>query len=478
MRTAAVQVSRVADACDNRWARLQSRVRPHRPGRGPIMSSVVSENRPWSRLASGSTGVLLTALIGVAAAATAFFRLSPTARGTVWAEDGALFLFRAAHPEQLTAWIFTPYDGYTHALPQLIGVTIWALVPIAWIGIATTVAACAVTGAVAAGVFAFTSRWNLNLAGRLFLAATTVLVPDLTFEVLGNLANLHWFLLWLTPFVLLTRARTWSGAVGLAFLMFVIGTSEIQSFLFAPLLLWHLRDRRRWPIVGGVLAAGVIQALALLGGSRDRGSRPSISSTIDGYFLQVPLTGLAGTGQGASGLVAHSGWPIAYAAAVPFIVCGVWFAWRSHRRAALVALIVIASGTLWVAGFAVNYADSWNYSHMDASQLAAGIAQLRYAVVPTMLLFALVGLAIGGDRPRRERRGPSPQAVGVLVIAVCTLLASFTVSNGGARAQGPTWRDAVRTAAETCGTDGSAVVQVMIAPAGWIVGLPCDSVTR
>lgn len=441
------------------------------------MSAIASGGPGWVRPGEWlRKPVVATVAVGVFVAVVAFLRLSPVARATIWAEDGAVFIARAAEPALLTRWIFTPYDGYTHALPQLIGIVAWNFVPISFIAIAVTAACCAVVGAVAAGVFSLTARWGLNIPGRLFLAAITVLVPDLTFEVLGNLANLHWFLLWLTPFVLLTRPRTWGGAVGLGVLVFAIATSEIQSFVFAPLLLWHLRDRLRWPMVAGMLAAGVLQGMAVLGGSRDRGSRPSLSSIIDGYFLQVPLTGFAGTGQGASALVAHSGWLIAYAAAVPFAICGLWYAGRSRRRAAVVALFVGASGVLWIAGFAINYDDSWNYAHMDPGALAAGIAQLRYAVVPTMFLFALIGLAVGGDRAPRHRL--SPAASGALIVAACTLIASFHVANGASRPGGPTWAHGIQAARVTCQDPAITRAEVPIAPAPWTVGLSCDLLAR
>lgn len=416
-------------------------------------------------------------LVAVGGAVVLWLRLDPVARQTLWAEDGAVFLDRAAHPAQLPLWIFTPYDGYTHALPQSIALILWGALPAAWFASAVTVVACAVAGAVAGGVFAFTARWGMTLGGRLLLAGITVLAPNLSAEVAGNLANLHWFLLWLTPFALLVRPRTWPGAAGMGVLLFVIGTSEVQSLLFAPLLLWRIRERRRWPMAAGLVGAGVVQLAAILAGSRDRGSPPSLSSLVDGYFLQTALTAIVGTGRRASLLVAHVGWIVAYAAIVPFLACAVWFAWRSRRRALLVGLFLVSSVGLWSAGFIVNYAPTFDYARLSGSGALGGVSQLRYAVVPVMFLLGTVALAIGRRRPGRGRADLSPAALVALALTVVVLGASFGVSDHPQRADGPIWSEEVDASA-ACGQSGESAVRIPIAPQGWSVDLPCASLTR
>lgn len=410
---------------------------------------------------------LLALLLG----AVAWLRIPAAARGTMWAEDGAIFLTRAANPDQLTDWVFTAYDGYTHALSQSIALAVWNLVPLEYAAVAFTASTCLVAGIVGGAIFAITKRWRLNLVGRLLMASITVLVPGLTSEVLGNLANVHWFLLWLTPFVLLIRPRTWMGAVGLGLALFVIGTSEVQSFAFAPLLLWRIRDRRRWVLALGVLAAGIFQSAAILAGSRERGTTPSLAAVLDGYFLQVPLAGLLGTTDSASAAVGYTGWIIAYVAVVPFAACAVWLAWRSPHRLSLIALFASASIVLWCVGFAVNYNSSFDYADMSQSQLIGGVSSLRYAVVPTMFLFGTVALAVGSERPR----GPGRLSAARLLVSVMTLsilIVAFHVHVAPARASGPNWRSSIATLTQVCTGDENSVI-VPIAPQGWTAELPC-----
>ncbi len=415
----------------------------------------------------------LSLAIAVVATAFAWFRMNSTARGTMWAEDGPVFSARSLDPAAKPAGIFTPYDGYTHALPQLISDAVWAVVPIADVAAAFALASCVVAGGVAALVFALTGPWRLHIVGRLILAAVTVAVPNATFEVLGNLANLHWFLLWLAPFLFVFRPRTWPTSVVAAVGVFLVVTSEIQSLLFAPLILIGIRERRKILPGVAVAAGAAVQLLALSQGSRTRGTPPDWLAVIDGYFLHAPLTGLTGVGQGSSALVAYVGWDIAYAAALPFLVCAVWYAWGSRRRALTVAAIGAASVILWVAGFAINYHVSFDYPEFSDSDLTRGVAQLRYAIVPTMLLFAFVGLAVGRGMRERASRGA---ASATTVLCAAVLLAGFHVSDGGVRGNGPGWAAGIATARAECEDGLAQKVDIPLSPSPWSLTVPCERI--
>lgn len=429
------------------------------------MTDVV-RTRVWS--------VAAPILVALACAVIAWLRMAPAARGVLWAEDGEVFLARAAHPDQMSAWIFTPYDGYVHALPQLVALIVWALFPTKLFAVAVTAVCCLISGAVAGAVFALTRDWNLSLIGRLVLAASTVLAAGLSAEVLGNLASLHLFLLWLMPFILLARPRTRAGAIVLAAAAFAIGVSEIQSFVFAPLLLWRWRRPDRWPVIAGVAAASAIQLVAVLGGSRTRGTPASVASVVDGYFLQVPLTGLVGSGRRAAVIVAHAGWPIAYAAVMPFVLCAAWYAWRSWRRTALVLLFIGGSIVLWCAGFAVNFNDSFDFADLHGAQLIAASAQLRYAIIPTLLLLGVLALAIGA-RPRASHQSHRVRLgqAAVLVATLAVFAVGLMTPANSLRASGPNWRAEIEQAQRTCADDADLTVVIATAPTPWEVQLDC-----
>jgi hypothetical protein len=100
-----------------------------------------------------------------------------------------------------------------------------------------------VVGAVGALVFICSRQIVPWLPARISIAALAALIPTAPIEVLGNTANLHWYLLWLTPWLLMARpssrlASWFFGAVALA-----IALTEIQVVIFLPLIAWRFRDR-------------------------------------------------------------------------------------------------------------------------------------------------------------------------------------------------------------------------------------------
>lgn len=442
----------------------------------PVRALPVGVQPRWLR-------VTAPLLVFVVALVTAWYRLPADSRNTFWAEDARIFSFRALEPGQLPWSVFTSYDGYVHALPQSIAFVLWYALPIPvdLMALAFTLAACAAAAAVAAAIYLLTGAWGLNLPGRLLLAFTTVLVPGLTYEVLGNLANLHWFLLWLAPFLFLARPTRWWSAVLLGIAGFVVLASEVQALLFAPLLLWRITDRRRWPLLIGAVAAAVIQAIAVLGGGRQTWGegRPRILSIIDGYALQVPLVGLSGTKEAASTIVISSGWIAAFAALVPFGLCAVWWAWGSRRRILLAALMFAASVIIWTVGYALNLYSILDFTIADLPALLEDFPLLRYAIVPLMLLFAFVGLAVG----RQDLTRPSFERIVAGVVAglcVVVFAVGYSPNVPTLRAAGPTWTTGLEAARASCeGVPGSQDVVIPIAPAEyWTFTVTCGRIER
>jgi hypothetical protein len=415
------------------------------------------------------------------AAVAAWFRLPAAARDTFWAEDARIFSERVLDPGHLPWLVFTSYDGYVHALPQTVAFLLWHgfPIPVDMMAQAFTAAACAIAGAVAAGIYLLTQPWGLNVAGRLLLALTTVLVPGLNYEVLGNIANAHWLLLWFAPFLFLARPRRWWSAALVGVLAFVVLTSEVQAALFTPLLLWRIKDRFRWPMVVGALAGGLIQGIALLGGGRQTWGRsfPSVTSVLDGYAVQVPLLGISGSQQAASTIVAVSGWSAAFAALLPFILCAVWFAWGSRRRAVLAAGIFVSSLAIWAAGYALNQASVFDFTAAQDLAALTYIPLLRYAMVPLMLLYATVGLAAG-----RARLRPASLQAGVatalVVLCVALFAVNYRVNLPTVRSAGPTWAEGLEVAQQECDRFGADHrVEIPIAPVVyWTLRIDCHHI--
>ncbi len=421
--------------------------------------------------------IIITMTIIITASTAAWLRLDGV-RGVMWAEDANVFTQRAATPSLQSASILTPYAGYTHSLPQLLANIIWATVRAEHVAVATTAACCVVAGMVAAAIFVLTARWPLTTWTRATVALITVLAPAVQVEVLGNLANLHWLLLWLAPFLFLYRPRSWVSACISAVAAFLVVTTEIQSLAFAPLLGLWLGERRRWPVVFAVLGGAATQVIALIGNdvTRGAGERPwAVIAQV--YALQVPLTAVVGSTDGAAALIAASGWIVAAGAVVPFLLVAVALARRSTFEALLTAIFVGGSLILWVAGFGINYFEDFNYVAMSPAELVPNIQTLRYAVVPIMLLLAT--LAMIASR-RRQRESPRLRTwFPPLIVCVTIFAIAFSSGSHGFREGGPNWRAEIATAEAQCDVhSGAYEVTISAAPTNWGVTVPCRVLDR
>ncbi|MFB3977710.1 hypothetical protein [Microbacterium proteolyticum] len=416
-------------------------------------------------------------IIFAVATAIAWLRLPGTARGTFWAEDAQVFSARALGQSPTPWGVLSSYDGYVHALPQTVANVIWATVPVAHTAVAFTATACAIAGVVAALVFALSGSWVRSRAARILLATVTVCTPGLPYETLGNLANLHWYLLWLAPFLFLFRPRAWWTAALAAAGGLLILTTEIQAIVFAPLLLLHLRDRKRWPLIAGVTVGIAVQGLAVLGGGRTTGTGlPLMWSVVQGYLLQVPLLAATGSGEAASTAVGWNGWPLAWAALLPFVASAAAVVYLCRRSIAAVAAIYLlgASVVIWSAGYALNRSSAFDFSAADTGVLLGGVPLLRYSVVPVMLLLGVVIVMFDALVDRHEGTAAALTAATLLAVFV----AGFTTHVVSPRSLGPTWQEGIQTAEGECAQGGQGVVSIRTAPlyGEWHLPLPCDRI--
>lgn len=184
-------------------------------------------------------------LIVVVSALLSLARLPAPAIGTLWAEDGGVFINDVLKNAGLRN-IFAPYQGYLHVVPRGIAWLVVKVIPLDGWAIAVTVAACLMVGVVAALVFHCSSALSGSVWVRLGFAAVPVFVAAAPEEALGTLANLHWYFLYLAPWLLLKRPRTWAEGILLSVAALFVGLTEIQTAMFVPLFLYRLRDMRFW----------------------------------------------------------------------------------------------------------------------------------------------------------------------------------------------------------------------------------------
>jgi len=414
--------------------------------------------------------LILSAVLGAAASVLAWFRLDGHTRGVVWAEDAGFLENRLDAGPVLS--LFDPYQGYLHVLPRAV-VEVAALLPLRDYAVGVTGLCCLVAGAVAGLVHHCSRDVVRSRPARIGVALVTVLLPTLASEVLGNTGNLHWFLLWLTPWVLLCRPRSAREGWTLGAVLLVVGLSEIQAAMFGPLLLVGLRDRRRRPMAAGFVLGIAAQVVTLLATGRSAASAdegtPSLLDLVQGYGLHVFLQQWRPATGGVGDLLVDRGWPVVVAASVPFLLVLVALVVSSRTKDDRILTATLLAGAVvpFVAGLVLNFRSFLAFSDFAFDTLAI-FAPLRYAVVPAM--FVLAAVAVVADRASR------PIGAALLVALLALGLWHFDAGPTN-RSDERGWVAALDRAAETCRRTGAEEVDVRTAPDTWEVRLRCAEIT-
>lgn len=431
----------------------------------------------------------VAALAVVGCAALLWFRLTPTARDTLWAEDGRLYLLDAQR-DGLAA-TFWPYGGYLQVVPRLIAdVVVW-LVPVSFWAVAMTAASCLVAGAVAVGVFFWARPVVPSALLRVVLAAPTVLLPLGPREVLGNVANLHSVLLWGLFWLVLARPATRRGAIVLGVLGTFAALSEIQAVFLLPLMAVVVRRRREsiYLVAGPVLGVAA-QLIATLGAPRVQGQHAVVStlSVAEGYVINTvlpDLTSYAGVGS----LLVHGGLLIGVS-----IVLGVLgLAAVAFRRAdSEQRIVLLAAASLSVLVYAasvlVNPRPYYGYAALPSSQLET-VWLIRYGVLPGMLLLAVIIVSASvlmtdahstvgraGFAAGRTAfvAGLARRILAVVALAaVLACLAFGYTPSSTRRGYGPAWSPQVAAAADACEDNPSLHVTDLEETLHWVVPVRC-----
>jgi hypothetical protein len=427
------------------------------------------------------SGAVIAAVVGLTSAVAAWYRLDAVARDTLWAEDGRLFLERAASGPTLPT-IAQPYAGYEQLIPRLMALATVRLVPVEWWALSMTALSCLAAGAVAAIVFLASREVVGWMPARIAISLLTVLTPLASREVLGNAANLHSLLFWGVLWVLLAVPRSRFGQVGYAVFVLCAALSETQVVFLLPLLLWRMRDRRTWLIKAALVLGAAAQLAAEFVAPRPaatvaQNSPLSIAegwiiNGIDTSWVPIPRVGEA-LATALPGMLLLATIPLGA------IVVTTLLGTRAQRA---VSWILLAGSTVvWTAGVVVDPAPYYQYAGMSAEQLSH-VWLSRYGVVPAMMLLAEVALAAAvlARHPTRESRGalaaaasPRRRLVAVaLLVALAVPLVLQAPENLSRRAVGPAWSPQISAAAEVCEAPRTATADLR-ETIGWQVAVPC-----
>ncbi|GAA2227076.1 hypothetical protein N1031_03305 [Herbiconiux moechotypicola] len=414
----------------------------------------------------------MTAAISLACALIAYARIPAVARGVVWAEDGRFFLEQRYDLGMLGS-LFHVYQGYLQFVPRLVTDAATAIAPLSDYGLTVTRLICLLTGAIAGLVFLLSRDVVSSLWARATLALITVLAPMLPFEVLGNSANIHWLCLWLAPWLLLFRPSRWWQSAILAALMMATVLTEIQALLFLPLVAFQIRHKKTWPVGAALLVGGAAQVIGTLISPRDPSSGPPMTAlnALLGYVQNVLVGGMTGSAADTGQLLTTYGWAIGLVFALPFVLAAGLIAARSRWPDYPGFLALLAGATVtWVASAVANAGPRLLYSEQTQEQLAS-VFILRYGLVPSMFLLALVVLA--ADK-LLAFRSIAVRVLGAVVLVACVAvqLLNFTAPVTR-RDDGPAWGTGYAAALESCRA-GASEATIPTAPEGWDAVLPCD----
>ena len=425
----------------------------------------------------------------VLATAGAWYRLGPLTRATVWAEDGGPF-FRDRLADGPVGSLSQPYAGYLHLLPRLV-VDLGFARPIEQYAVTVAGVCCVVVGVVAASVFVLARdlvpAWPL----RLVLAAVPVVVPVVPFEIGGNAANLHWFMLVLVPWLFAARVRTWWASAAVAVLGAVAVLTEPQTLLFAPLLVvawWRpaAHRLRALPVTLTTAVAGTLQVVTALTTYRpSRPGDPSVRDVVHGYLLQ-PFAGAwtRSVGRVADAVVRHGVVVLVVPlVAVAVLVLGALVVGTWRARVQVVALAV-GSVAVWTAGLVANVTANGHWGSLPVAAFV-GAEPSRYGAAAAVLLTTAVVLAaavLADGRtwsvraPGRVVRVVAGGAAWVAIAVVVAAAVTSVVPGPTQRSEGPAWAPQVQAGVTACRADPGGSVEVRTAP--WGTSVPCELVLR
>ncbi|MEJ1181494.1 MULTISPECIES: hypothetical protein [unclassified Pseudarthrobacter] len=406
-------------------------------------------------------------------------RLPPLARQTVWAEDGGVFLRDVLSNGHLRS-IPLPYDGYLHVIPRTLASLAHAVVPLQGYALAMSLLSCLAVAAISVAVFHLSRSVAESVPVRVMIAAIPVLLPIGPQEVLGNAANLHWYLLWLMPWLLLYRPKSRPAGVVMFVGAFLTAASEIITGMFLPLAVWAAFRRRNFAASAGLVLGVGLQVLATLTKPRFSGAAPSDAVDVISVFLGFGLLPIGSIWHAdsrtlASNIVSYGGWAL-------FIPCLLVVALLTYtlfaggRGLKLTALGALGASVLcWVASVVLSGNTMFNYATYTEADWATGFGYIRYAAAPAMFLLLLVPLAVAAALAKGHVNRRAAFAVTGMFLAF--LLVSYLPAST-VRQAGPSWSAGVSDARVACEADPSlATGTVLIAPVTWKfaqVQIPCS----
>ncbi len=209
----------------------------------------------------------------------------------LYAEDGALFIKDALEAPFQT--LFQPYTGYFHTIPRFIAIFIVSLVPVKYFASAICIVSTVIVGFIFSLFTRKTYRWLVPIdSSRTVIALLFCLAPALSWNILGNLANLHWSLFFALALLLLKDEAESFSIIEIGF-VFLICASEGSTVLLLPLSAYrsYVRQKnqfknfsRDWMIAGIII---LFFALSVHLRGKSSLELASVSDLLRGFWVSL-----------------------------------------------------------------------------------------------------------------------------------------------------------------------------------------------
>ncbi|MDF2916148.1 MAG: hypothetical protein K0S70_365 [Microbacterium sp.] len=419
---------------------------------------------------------LIVALTVVGSFVT-WFRVPADHRDRVWAEDANIFLEEALVRGPWSV-LFEGYAGYQHFVPRVVMAGVLPVLDLAHYPVVIFAICSVLTGLTAAGVFWLSRDLVPSVTARVALAAITFLIPLATQETIGNLADLHSYAMWLAPWLLLYRPRSWWTSAGWALVTFAVVMTEIQAVFFVFLLFFRLRprDRHVWPVAAAFLVASVVQVITAATGGRDTSNGPlSIPSTVAGWIINAVMPLVSADPETIVAWVTTSGLLVGIAILVPIAAAGVYVLIRGNTDQRVLAIaLALGSAAVYTGSAWANSGPWFAYAEAGFGDMTGLAVNIRYGVASGMMLAALIPLALSVF-VSRSRGGVVVGSLGVVLNAgLVAVLAIGMTTAVSSRGWVDRWEPAVNDAVEAClATPGLDEATLPVAP-DRSVDVSCD----
>jgi len=415
---------------------------------------------------------LASALVVLLAALLLAREAVVSAWDTIWAEDGFAFLGDALSGNPLAA-VVEPHGGYIHLLPRA-AAAIAAVLPLEFAPVVFSVVWALVVALLAAFVYAASGEILHSRALRLALTALTALLPAAGSELLGNTANLHFYLVYACFWAFIWRSTTTPALAARAGMVAITAVSDPLTLLFAPLALWNAWSRRgrRELVVPASLVVGLAVQLgttALAGESPERLTRFDAADLPLLFALRVAGSLLVGD-RFLDDAWLSLGRVFAYGALIAVGASLLVGAVRSERATRLFAAVAAGYAVVLFGAFLVGRGTAGMRPGTDAASWHLSGARFTYAPI---LLLAAALLALVDRHVSHASRQPRRLALGATVTIVAVLVAAnFDLTSE--RSLGPAWQPELEAARERCDAGADrARIPVAPEPFGFVLEATC-----